>query len=479
MSLKKIYRGGLLLGMLLALVLMRMITLGLYPLMDTTEARYGEIARKMVELNDWVTPWFDYGVPFWGKPPLSFWITAGSFKLFGINEFAARLPHFLTALLVGWLVWSWSARRSSLEGIYSAVLLAGAIGFLVAAGAAMTDMALTLGVTLAMRGFWLGLYGGDLERKCERWLLFLGLAIGLLAKGPLVLVLAGLPLFIWALATSNLAVVLRTLPWLRGGLLTLGLAIPWYVLAERHTPGFLNYFIVGEHWHRFITPGWAGDLYGNAHEMSRGSIWIFALGATMPWCVLLPVAAFLFWRKGAESTTQGVYADRAWRLFLLIWGLMPCVFFTFTKNIIWPYVLPGLPALAMLSAGWLTRFPENVRVKWVLAMGMALSMTMLALYLVLGNYEARSQKSLVMDYASRQPGQTPLVFFRLRTFSGIFYTQGKSLLARNADQLAKQLDRGPAFVAIKPGDYQALPPVLQQRLKHLAAHGDYELFVEN
>ena len=57
---------------LIVLILIRLVSLGLYPLMDTTEGRYGEIARKMAEMNDWITPWFDTGVPFWGKPPLSF-----------------------------------------------------------------------------------------------------------------------------------------------------------------------------------------------------------------------------------------------------------------------------------------------------------------------------------------------------------------------------------------------------------------------
>ena len=61
----------------------RLLTLGLYPLTDTTEARYAEVARKMVELNDWITPWYDYGVPFWAKPPLSTWLTAISIRLFG------------------------------------------------------------------------------------------------------------------------------------------------------------------------------------------------------------------------------------------------------------------------------------------------------------------------------------------------------------------------------------------------------------
>ena len=54
-----------------AVVALRMLTLGAYPLMDTTESRYAEIARKMLETGDWLTPQFDYGVPFWGKPPLS------------------------------------------------------------------------------------------------------------------------------------------------------------------------------------------------------------------------------------------------------------------------------------------------------------------------------------------------------------------------------------------------------------------------
>lgn len=86
---------------LVAVVLMRLLTLGLYPLTDTTEARYAEVARKMVELGDWITPWYDYGVPFWAKPPLSTWLTAASFKVFGLNEFAARLPHFVLAVATG------------------------------------------------------------------------------------------------------------------------------------------------------------------------------------------------------------------------------------------------------------------------------------------------------------------------------------------------------------------------------------------
>ena len=79
-----------LLVLVTAVVGVRLLTLAAYPLMDPTEARYGEIARKMLETGNWVMPQFDYGVPFWGKPPLSTWLSATSMAMLGSNEFAAR-----------------------------------------------------------------------------------------------------------------------------------------------------------------------------------------------------------------------------------------------------------------------------------------------------------------------------------------------------------------------------------------------------
>ena len=82
----------------------RLATLGLYPLIDTTEARYIEMARKMIETGNWIMPQFDYGVPFWGKPPLSIWFNSVIFKIFGINEFSARLPSVIIGFLITVLV---------------------------------------------------------------------------------------------------------------------------------------------------------------------------------------------------------------------------------------------------------------------------------------------------------------------------------------------------------------------------------------
>jgi 4-amino-4-deoxy-L-arabinose transferase-like glycosyltransferase len=99
----KLFKLALLI--LVSCLFIRICSLGLYPLMDTTEARYGEMARIMAESNDWITPMFDYGVPFWGKPPMFTWLSGLGFEVFGVNEFAARLPHLLVGCLTLWVVW--------------------------------------------------------------------------------------------------------------------------------------------------------------------------------------------------------------------------------------------------------------------------------------------------------------------------------------------------------------------------------------
>jgi 4-amino-4-deoxy-L-arabinose transferase-like glycosyltransferase len=99
--------------LLAAVVALRLATLGAYPLLDPTESRYAEIARKMLETGAWLMPQVDYGVPFWGKPPLSTWLSAATMAMFGVNEFAARLPSFLLLAGCGALVYWLAALRGA------------------------------------------------------------------------------------------------------------------------------------------------------------------------------------------------------------------------------------------------------------------------------------------------------------------------------------------------------------------------------
>ena len=279
---------------LTGLILLRVISLALYPLMDTTEGRYGEMARKMAEMNDWITPWFDFGVPFWGKPPLSFWMSALGIKVFGINEFAVRFPQFLAAVTIVFICYDW-AKRSFVNPFYVVSILSTSFLYILLSGAVTTDVALCIGSTLSLRSFWLSLRGAEVNRKREQWLFFIGLSIMLYAKGPVGWVLVFIPIGLWALLTGSIKETWKGLPWVLGCILAIVISLPWYLAAEKHTPGFLHYFFVGEHWQRFTISGWKGDLYGTAHARPRGSIWLYLIVASLPWSLILPIT---IWKIG-------------------------------------------------------------------------------------------------------------------------------------------------------------------------------------
>jgi 4-amino-4-deoxy-L-arabinose transferase-like glycosyltransferase len=441
-----------------ALVLLRLVGMAGLPLMDTTEARYAEVGRKMLELNDWITPWHDYGVPFWAKPPLSFWLTALSMKCFGVNEFAARLPHFLCMVLVAGLCWRLANSRRDTPPLACIGLLAGAALSLLAAGAVMTDEALTLGTTLAMGGLWQALHGPRRRTGCV--LLFTGLTIGLLAKGPLVLLLVGLPTVAWATQTRQLGRLWKEVPWLIGLAMSVAAAGWWYLAAELKTPGFIDYFIVGEHWHRFVTPGWSGDRYGFAHAFAPGTIWVFALVATFPWpLVLLAVALD---RRRATADPFNEEADRrSWRLYLACWSLAPLVFFTAARNIILPYALPALPAMALWASQWLRGRVGAERMNaWIVA-GLVFSIGSTLVTAIeaerAGTFSNNSAKAVVGVWAAhRHQGTEPLVFVTERMHSASFYSGGRAEFASSAAEALQRVAASGGFVVLRQEDTDSL-----------------------
>jgi len=484
------------------LLLVRLAAMTVVPLMDTTEARYGEIGRKMAELSDWVTPWFDYGVPYWGKPPLAFWLTAISFDIFGVNEFAARLPHLIVSLAIIGLV-AWMARRRNPEAAWPAVVcISAAPVFFISAGAVLTDIELTFASTLAMTGFWIALERGPMtgsdrrsglqSRSLASLLFFGGLVVGMLAKGPVAWVLAGVPIVLWTAYTSRWRDVWCSLPWIRGVVLTLVISLPWYLIAEGRTPGFLHYFLVGEHFHRFFTPGWHGDLYGNTHPSAFGAIWVFATIDLLPWSVLLPIAAWRWRTPGATltamftSTAKAVtgglsrrpvevgYDKMRWQSYLLLWAFTPLLLFTPARNVGWTYVLPGIPAAAILAGQWLTAQARKGRnINSILCVGPLLMLGLIFAaaipWLQPATMERKSTKGLLAAYArplseqatasaaglpDLKPAKTtlPLIFVRRRPFSAEFYTRGQAILVADANEAWSRIGAGAAYVATSNSD---------------------------
>ena len=452
----------------------RLLMLGAFPLMDPTESRYAEIARQMFALNDWVTPWIAPGEAFWGKPPFSFWMSAASFQLFGVSDFAARLPHWIGGLLVAGLTWQWLSLRSRREAALGAALLAGSLLFFVAAGAVMTDMALAIGLVAVMRGYWLALHGPPARRGREQALMFAGLAIALLAKGPVAL-MAAVPLAVHAWRSRHVMNVLREIRWVLGGFLVLACVLPWYVAAEVRTPGFLQYFIVGEHWQRFVDSGWQGDLYGHAHAFPRGTIWTFAVLAFLPWSIVIPAIA---WKRRGHATAVPP-EDRELSIYLWLWALVPCVVFTLSGNILWTYVLPAIPALAMLSAMFLARLPEGAAPERTVAAGIGVTvvatLALVAAFNVGGWDDHRSMKSLVAEYRSASRGE-PLVFFRQVPYSASFYSGGAAELAREPAELKSLLEHGPAYVVVRERHRARLPEDLARELHLVREIDEYALY---
>lgn len=442
-------------------LIVRLAAMAIVPLTDTTEARYGEIARLMLETGDWVTPYFDYGVPFWGKPPLAFWLEAGSYKLFGVNEFAGRLPSLLATLASMAVLYRFACEVwSRLIGLWTLVIFATSAVVYVNAGAILTDPFLMLGTTLAMISPVMAL-----RRPRSPWgyLFFIGLAIGLLAKGPVAVVLIAGPLGMWVALKTQWLAIWRALPWVRGLALTAIIVLPWYGLAEARTPGFLEYFIIGEHWKRFVEPGWSGDLYGAAHRRTLGTIWLYWLGAAFPWGVLA------LWRMLAAAVSRAgrsalvAAAANTHTLYLLSWAIFPMVFFTFARNILWTYVLPAMPAFAVLLAVAMARNAAAIdKTMRLLTRGAWVAPTLLAAFVAVAQIDPsliKTEKYLVQAYAEGRRTTAPLVYIRERPFSARFYTRGQAKLS-SAEDLAAAFAAGSGG-----GEFVAVPNNLRSELE--------------
>ncbi len=454
--------------LLSVLIACRVLMMVFFPHTDTSEARYAEISRKMVETGDWITPQFDYGIPFWAKPPLSMWMSALGMKVFGVNEFGSRIVTFLAAMGILWLV-ARAVRRETdaTTGLIAATLLMGMPLFFYCSAAVMTDLALAFGTTLAMVAFRIAVM-----ENSRRWgyAFFVGLAIGLLAKGPLALVIALPPVAGWILLTSQWRPALKSLPWITGTLLMLALALPWYLAAENKTPGFLDYFIVGEHWKRFTVRGWKGDLYGNAHSKIPGTIWLYLILVTFPWCLGLLALPFRRWR----NLKKWMMSCEGYGLYWMLWALWPVVFFTPSRNIIATYPLPALPALAILLAG-LINPGKNGIFSWrrfhplhpaLVGLGVGAAAVVAFGTLIAPDLSPKtSEKELMEVFRKERKSEDLLMYFGGRRYSAEFYSEGKLENTLSAQVLAENLDApGRLFVATTPRYFDRIPPHVRLRL---------------
>lgn len=447
--------------------LLKLLTLGQYPLMDTTESRYAECGRLMAATGDWVTPRYPENEPYWGKPPLSFWLTAALMKLFGVSEFSSRLSPFLSAAAVALITFIFARKFAGFRaGLFAAAVLATTAVFNVMSAVVSTDMALTAAISLAMAAFHCATSSEKrLHSRLWGYVFFAGLGLGLLAKGPLGIVIPFIPIVLWTFITGESRKVLTRIPWLTGPLVMLAIALPWYLHMEQDNKGYLKYFLIGEHIYKYLQPAWSGDLYGNPHREPLGTIWLFFLADTLPWLPMLLAAAHIYFKKGVRPAA---IAANPFVLYLVLWTLTPMLFFTLCRNIQMTYILYGMPAFAILTAMAVAAFngkeqePAGRRIFGTVPLVITAALvplgTTAASFLVMPKIAYENSQKPVIDFLyGQEKGDFQIFYIRDRVpFSASFYTRGK---ARKITGTKKELAEAFAepgtvyFVARKDNDY--------------------------
>ena len=314
-----------------------------FGLVGPDEPRYASIARDMAASGDWVTPRL-HGEPWLEKPILYYWVAALGYRVLGDGELAARLPSVLgaltTMLALGWVAWRFYGPTTA---ALFALVFPSSVAVLVFARAATPDMLFTSALALALAAA-APLVLLNPRRAVWAYQVAFGAALGLavLAKGPAGVVLAGASTVIGALLTTRGARVWRLAgPW---ALTSFGIvALPWYVLCTLRNPEFVQVFFVSHNVQRFLAPVFQ-------HEQP---FWYFGpvlLLSLAPWTAAIVATV----REAATRLTR-----RAWTgspsIFLASWVLFPVAFFSFSQSKLPGYVLPAVPAAALLLAHALAR----------------------------------------------------------------------------------------------------------------------------
>ncbi|MCK5801248.1 MAG: glycosyltransferase family 39 protein [Lentisphaeria bacterium] len=462
----------LLLATLLVLAV-RLALLPLLPLTDPTEGRYATIGQEMTLGGDWVTPRVWIGaekIPFLGKPPLHFWMTAACMKLLGVNEVSARLPAFLATLGLLVILWLVIRRRHGAETAASAVGITATCGvFWALAGAVATDMTLAA-TSCAATLCYMAFLQSDERRERTQWSLavffFLGLAF--MTKGPVALILFGLPIFLWTLLNRQWQ-TLWGHAWLRGMLIFLVITVPWFALCELRNPGFCRYFFINENLLRFLTPAY-GDRYGNGHIYPRGSAIVMMLLASMPWSL---VALVQLWHLRGKRKWSAMVRNPVTGIALL--GVVSItLFWCLARQLLITYLLPAVPLLAVWVALQIKSRERLLACVWAYG-GICLVGTFIAVPLLWGD---RSLKHALAQLDRNSPTKEQLLVFVRRTpYSAFFYARGR-VVAHPKEGVGASVERAvalddPCVLVFRRKYVNRVPPKLRDAFEVIQDTGGW------
>ena len=298
------------------------VLLGAAPLLDPDEGRNAEVGREMALTNDYVVPHLD-GLPYLDKPIVYFAAEAFVMEVLGPSELAARLPAYLFTLATAVIVFWFARKLWAVDEACIATIAFLSMPLVIAfARTVIFDSALTFFIVVAVVAFYFAVESDERHWSPIAWI---AIAFGVLTKGPVAIALPlfiAIPYSIWRKRASRI--------WSIAGLiLFVAIITPWVVAVQHVVPDFLHYVLVTETAQRLTT----GAL------KRTGPPWYFIpylIGGALPWSIV----AIANWRRTRDRET----------MFLLLWILIPFVFFSISQSKRPQYILPVMPAVALLVA---------------------------------------------------------------------------------------------------------------------------------
>jgi 4-amino-4-deoxy-L-arabinose transferase-like glycosyltransferase len=390
-------------------------------LVGADEPRYAQIAHEMLQklnqahtlreqLSAYVTPYL-YGKPWLEKPALYYWRAMLTFRDFGVHDWVARLPSSSFALWLVGLTYLHMRRFRPGGHLDAALITAACVGLLGFSRGASTDMQLAAPLSIGLLG-WYAWY----ETKSKFWLfdIYFFTAIATLAKGPVAPFLVLLIVGCFAALRREWWIFWKSL-WWPGIALYFAIVLPWFIAVQHQNPTFFQEFFLEHNLERFATNRYQ-------HEQPVWYYLVVVLLATMPWTVIAMRAlvdgsrmAVVEWRirharegkinagKVAESRPGDAFPE-----FLVLWALIPILFFSLSRSKLPGYILPSLPPITILTGDFLYRSRGRGLQRWVLLSHALLVGVVTAAVLLLPWFVAHGLRTMPPAHAATVAGVSAL-----------------------------------------------------------------------
>lgn len=333
MNIQQLKDAGIILLVTLAILLPQLAG---YPLLEPDEARYVEIPREMVTTGDYIIPHLN-SIIYLEKPPFFYWLQTLSIRAFGIEEMALRFWNaFFAAFSCVMVYIAGSTLYNRRTGWIGAGLLFSSLLFFAMAHFITLDMTLSGLVTGCLFSMIIALNKPtNTGTRCWFYAAYVFAALALLTKGLIGILLPGSVFVLWILATQQWSALKRAhIP--TGLLIFLAIALPWHILAQERVSEFFDFYIVGQHFKRYLTMA----------EQRYKPVWFFAVilfAGLIPWVFF---AAQAVARQCGQIRLS--FKQYPTETFLLIWAGFIFVFFSLSKSKLVPYILPVLPPIMLL-----------------------------------------------------------------------------------------------------------------------------------